>query len=764
MDGDKTAGNGAAQQRLLESLPVVAYTASWGRDGRWLYLSPRIEALLGLTAEELVHDPELWERQVHPDDVEESRWRREVSVLDGASGGSFEYRMLGPDGALVWVLDIAEPAEGEDGDRVWHGVLVDVTLRKLEEEVASRSAGRQAVVAELSEKALANPAGHDALTEEIVTLLNGLDGIDQSFIWEVPAEGGAAMVRAGMRAPDGNLDWRRLSAASGTHAAAVIEFGSDVMVPDWELEDRFTPAAALEGLGVRSSAAVPLERDGVVVGALDAHSRQPGAFDDDDLRFMRTLARMLIDAGERRESDQSRRHETVHDPLTGLPNRLLFVEDVEAALGAGFASSSGVAVLFLDLDRFKLINDSFGHHAGDELLRAVGPRLRKHLRPGDTVARFGGDEFAVLVRSVEGEDAAVTVAERILDSFSAPFRLNNADHFVSASIGIAVAPPAPVEDGDADALIRDADAAMYRAKDGGRARCELFDHAMRAKAVRRLELERELRRALEEDEFVLHYQPIVALETGTVKGVEALIRWRHPQRGLLQPGDFIWVAEDSGLIEPIGRWVQDEACSQTRVWQEMSPEAGNLHVSVNLSARQVAHPDLPAVIEEVLAKTGLPPHSLQLEVTETILVEESGWAYEALQALHETGVHLALDDFGTGYSSLAYLNRFPFDSLKIDRSFVEGLGVKSDSRAIVEAIVGMARALDLRVVAEGVENQTQLSALRRLGCDFVQGYLFARPVPPDELMPLLDKPFDAVPEPTVEHEVSVAARNGTPAS
>jgi EAL domain-containing protein (putative c-di-GMP-specific phosphodiesterase class I) len=268
---------------------------------------------------------------------------------------------------------------------------------------------------------------------------------------------------------------------------------------------------------------------------------------------------------------------------------------------------------------------------------------------------------------------------------------------------------------------------------------------MRVSSVQRISVERELRRAIEAEEFTVHYQPLVSLPAGEVTGVEALVRWRHPERGLLQPGEFIEIAEESGLIERIGRWVQEQACRQALAWQELRPDGRPLDVSVNLSARQVAHPDLPKVVSQVLERTGLDPVHLRLEITESVLIEESGWAEETLDALHKLGVKLALDDFGTGYSSLAYLNRFPFDSLKIDRSFVKGLGLEPESDAIVEAIIGMARALSLDVVAEGVENGSQLSELQRLGCDYGQGYLFARPLPPEEITPLLVAPAGGSP-------------------
>ncbi|HEX8051155.1 MAG TPA: EAL domain-containing protein, partial [Solirubrobacterales bacterium] len=481
------------------------------------------------------------------------------------------------------------------------------------------------------------------------------------------------------------------------------------------------------------SLAVPIKGKDGPFGVIDVHSTEANRFAPHDVHFLQASANVLADAIERHSADQALRYRVLHDSLTGLPNRLSFVDALGDALSKAAISGSPVGILFLDLDHFKLINDSLGHHAGDALLRAVAPRLRSHLRPGDVVARFGGDEFGILIDRLADENEAVAIADRVAAAFTQPFSIDGVDHFVSASIGVAVSRASDERTINAELLIRDADAAMYRAKEGGRARCVLFDAEMRAGAMRRLEVERELRHALDRDELALHYQPVVNLRSGEIDGLEALVRWRHPERGILDPADFVSIAEDSGLIEPIGRWVQERACRQAVEWHQLRPDSRPLDVAVNLSARQVAHRDLPATVEEIIARTGLDPVHLRLEVTESVLVDESATAISTLEKLNEMGVRLVLDDFGTGYSSLAYLNRFPFHALKIDRSFVDALGIEQEATAIVEAIIGMARALSLEVIAEGVETRSVWDQLGDLGCGLAQGYYLSQPMPAEEV-------------------------------
>ena len=387
--------------------------------------------------------------------------------------------------------------------------------------------------------------------------------------------------------------------------------------------------------------------------------------------------------------------------------------------------SNYYAVLFLDYDRFKVVNDSLGHAEGDELLKQIARRLELWTRTGDLIARLGGDEFVILLTEMLDPDDAIQVAERIQEDLKKPFNLSGKELFTSASIGIALS-----VDGfrTAEDMLRDADIAMYSAKTKGRARYQVFTEEMREQATTRLQMETELRQALEREEFQLYYQPILNLETQAVRGFEALIRWEHPERGFISPDDFIPTAEESGLILPLGRWILHESCRQLRAWQETMPEADALVISVNLSSKQFLQTDLAEQVLEVLDATGLPPRCLKLEITESYLIENSEKAVKVMNRLREIGVELSLDDFGTGYSSLSYLHRLPVNSLKIDRSFVSQMSESEEHSEIVRTIVRLAQNLKMDVIAEGIETSEQLDQLNELNCGFGQGYLFAKPM------------------------------------
>ena len=444
------------------------------------------------------------------------------------------------------------------------------------------------------------------------------------------------------------------------------------------------------------------------------------------------LITQIEDITERKRAEAELARQALHDSLTGLPNRTLFLDRLDLALKRMARGGGVAAVLFMDIDRFKVVNDSLGHERGDELLCAFGERLQELMRPSDTVARFGGDEFTILCEDLD-ESAVVDVAQRILDGLAQPFEIGGTEVVVTASIGVIVASDA---DADFRNLISDADAAMYRAKENGKARYELFDQQMRARAMQRLATETALRRALDRAEFRLHYQPVIDIESEKVRGVEALLRWEHPSSGLVQPNQIIPLAEETGLIVPIGAWVMEGACRQLKRWQRDYPETAR-EVSVNLSGRQFAQPDLLEVIASSLEKAELDPESLCLEVTETVLVQDTEQTLSVLAHLKDLGVQIAIDDFGMGYSSLSYLKRFPVDLLKVDKAFVDGLARDEHNGPILAAVVQLAEALGLGTVAEGVETARQLKELRTLGFNSAQGYYFARPQPAAAIPELL---------------------------
>ncbi|MFZ1994096.1 MAG: EAL domain-containing protein [Solirubrobacteraceae bacterium] len=718
---------------LLERVPAILYTADAGGVGRWHYVSPQIEEILGFTPEEWCGDPGMWARRLHPEDAERVL-DQEEGFADGHSAltSPIEYRLLHRDGHPVWIRDDALLRDGPAGTRLWHGVMSDITDQKdAEAELALRGA-QQAAVARLGEHALQGASFADLMQEAVSAGVQLLSLEIGAVVELVPSEDAVAF-RAlhglpGVRVND------RVPAGRGSQSGYALLSGGPAVVTDWESERRFERSQVLSDLGTTSGLTVVIEGRRGPFGALGFHSIAPRVFKAGDVDFVQALANVLGDVVDRQLTEDDIRHRALHDPLTGLPNRLLFLDRLgQATERQRRRHDSLTAVLALDLDRFKLVNESLGHRTGDELLAAAAPRLRQAVRSSDTVARFGGDEFGILLDDITGEQDAIEMAERIAGVFARPFVLDGDEHFVTTSIGIALA-----EGGErAEDILRDADAAMHRAKERGRARYELFDEALRGRALSRLRVENDLRRALERDELTLHYQPLVSLRDRHMVSVEALVRWDHPERGRISPVDFIPVAEENGLIEPIGRWVLEHACRQAAEWYRERPDAAPLTMSVNLSAAQVANRALVQTVATTLRVSGLDPSCLALELTESMLVGDNDEVSETLKALKALGVRLVLDDFGTGYSSLSYLTRLPLDALKVDRSFVDGLGTEARDTAVTEAIVAMSRALSLRVVGEGAETAQQVAELARLGCDLVQGFHFSRPVPAEEITRML---------------------------
>jgi diguanylate cyclase (GGDEF)-like protein/PAS domain S-box-containing protein len=443
----------------------------------------------------------------------------------------------------------------------------------------------------------------------------------------------------------------------------------------------------------------------------------------DDSGQATRIAGSQTDITIRRAVEQQLQHDALHDLLTGLPNRALFIDRLDRAIAIALREKTRLfAVLFIDIDRFKTINDSLGHTIGDELLTTIAQRIQSCLRPGDTVARLGGDEFTILVEHVADEQAVEVIADRVRRVIAEPIMLG--DHLAITTVSIGITTSALEYDSSAE-MIRDADTAMYHAKMGGKDRYVTFTPVMHAQAMAKLQLESDLREALARGELRIHYQPIITLAGGAVSGFEALLRWQHPQRDLLYPGTFLDVAEETGLIVPISWWVLRESCRQAREWQDEFGFLPALAVNVNLSARLFAEADIVSQIAAALEASGLPPSSLKLELTEHNFVELSGATSETLRRIRDLGVHLCIDDFGTGYSSLSYLYSFPVNTLKIDRSFIRRLGLPDGQNEIVQTIIGLAHALGMDVVAEGIETEQQYQQLRDLHCGLGQGWLFA---------------------------------------
>ena len=665
---------------VRDSSDIMAVVDS---HGRLVYASPATERILGLDIEPLI-GTDVFEL-IHPDDRYHALAAFQTVMANATGGDRVEFRMRHSDGG--WRTVEALGTNLLDDPSV-EGLVIsarDLTDRRRAEadlreaQERFRSAFEHAPIG----MALISLDGH---VFRVNRALVGILGRSESEL---------------LRATITDLSHPDDRELAGTSIAGLLAGEA----PSDQHEQRFVHR---DGHPVWLSVSTSLVRD----------------VDDRALY----LVTQMEDITERKASGEALAHQAIHDPLTGLPNRLLFVERLGRELTRATASHERVAVLFLDLDRFKLVNDSLGHSTGDRLLVAVADRLSAAMGPTDVVARFGGDEFVVLCQNVSSEETAELMAERLAAVVAKPVVLVEGEVFVTASIGIALS------EGQGDTpetLLRNADAAMYQAKELGRDRAELFDAPTHHRAVDNLRTGNALHRALERGELRVHYQPVLDLATHKLTGFEALIRWQHPERGLIPPAEFVPLAEETGLIVPIGMWALEEASRQTVRWHRAAHGGSRISISVNLSPRQLAEPALPNEVARVLAETGLHPDSLWLEITESTLMRDTESALSALGALRALGVHLSVDDFGSGYSSLAYLERLPVEALKVDRSFVSGVGQRADSTAITTAIVHLARALNLLTVAEGIEQPGQLDALRAMGCELGQGFLFGKPRPAD---------------------------------
>ena len=622
-------------------------------------------------------------------------------------------RSLGEIAAAVAQARGAAPAVQFIDERA-HRSTVDALQQQLAE---------QAVITLLGERALAGLPLVDLIAEAVVAVTHVLD-TDMGAYAELSRDRATLTVRSATGWPDG-LEGSTFEVSDDLREAVCQRGDLDGVL-------RAAHAPVFESGGAVAGIGVLVGDPSNPLGILGASARRERAFGDSDSNFLRAVAHVLAGAIERSRAEERARHEALHDALTGLPNRALLLDRLQQGLSRHASGRGQLFVLLLDIDSLALVNDSLGHATGDDLLRETAARLTDALGPADTVARLSGDEFGILCVDADCERQADRIAEQVRAAFVRPYLLAGEPHFISASLGVAVEASDPGRSpGD---LLRDADTALKRAKQRGRGGYELFDPSTRARVVNRLKVESELRHAIEADELRVEYQPYFRLADDTPAGIEALVRWQHPERGMIPPGDFIPVAEDSGLIVQLGEWVLRHACNDLARWRADHDWATGLRMTVNVSARQVHEPGLPAIVKSALEDAGLPPGLLGIEITEGLLLDQERAPQGALAALKQLGVRLLLDDFGTGYSSLSYLSRFPVDVLKVDRSFVRDLGSRTESAAIVTAIIALARGLRLDVIAEGIETEQQADHLREIGCVYGQGFLMSRPLPATQLV------------------------------
>uniref|UniRef100_UPI0038CC140A EAL domain-containing protein n=1 Tax=Marinimicrobium alkaliphilum TaxID=2202654 RepID=UPI0038CC140A len=618
---------------------------------------------------------------------------------------------------------VAVPRKNDRGEVIgFFGTVQDISERKQAELALHARAQQQLLVAALGRFALSAASLDEVYTEAASTVTQGLK-VEFSSVLLLDGPQKPLVLKAGTGWKAGWIGHQVAEPKGQTQTYRILTSHEPVIIHDFSEDSQFTPSELLTHHGVVSGVDVLIGGNENPVGVLGAYATKPREFPADDVGFMQGVANILGAAAERQRANDQLSHMALHDPLTDLPNRLLLTDRLNIALSHAQRHDEQVALLFLDLDRFKHVNDVFGHALGDQLLHQVAKRLCRCVRSGDTVSRQGGDEFIVALTGIKKEQDAALVADKLLTVIAAPFILEKTEIILGISIGIACFPR---NGEDAGTLLRNADAAMYVAKELGRNRYQFYAPEMNMRALDRLTLESDLHRAVERHELFLMYQPQLSLNTGEVLGLEALVRWQHPSRGLIPPDQFIPIAEDCGLIIPIGNWVLETACTQHARWVSQGLTKGS--IAVNISAHQFRQADFCDRISEVLSRTGLQPDLLELEVTEGVVMQSIDQVTQTLKALRELQVTLAIDDFGTGYSSLNYLNQFPLHRLKIDQSFTRELSGEPETGAIASAIIQMGHSLGLDVLAEGIETKEQEGHLQALGCNAGQGFLYAKPL------------------------------------
>lgn len=669
-------------RQIAENVREVFFVISAKTD-EILYISPTYEQVWGRSCQSLYEDPQSWLFAIHPEDSFKAIATIETQFRTGDDFEE-EYRIIRPDESICWVRVRAFPVRDVMGKvNRFVGIAEDITNRRDAEEALRKSEEQFRLTFEMAPIGMAisslkgkftrvNQALCDALAYSKAELLElSFAEISHPDDWEVHH----------------NLEQKLINGEETS----------------FQIEKRFI---AKNGCVVDTLLKV------LVV--LDSQGK-PLHFNN-----------QIVDITERKSMEQQLLHDALHDALTGLPNRALFMDRLEQQLKRSQNHSGYLfAVLFLDLDRFKVVNDSVGHLIGDKLLIEIARRLKKSVAPTDTVARLGGDEFTILLENISSKSEATLVAESIYQTLSFSFHIDGYELFSTASIGIALSSQGYEKPED---ILRDADLTMYSAKEQGKARYEVFDRSLRDRALQRLELETDLRRALERGEFEVYYQPITSLSLGILSGFEALARWNHPTKGAISPSEFIPVCEETGLIVPLSNWLLKEACKTALSWQLEYPEHPTIKISVNLSGQQFRDQQLVTEVENILQETGLGGKYLKLEITESILIDNLDAVTEIILKLRKQEIQFSIDDFGTGYSSLSYLHRFPVDTIKIDRSFVSQMQSNGDNSAIVKAIVTLAHMLDMDVIAEGIETTSQLAQLKLLQCEYGQGFFFSKPL------------------------------------